>query len=73
MTAKERTGSLREFERPVPSRKISLVYRQARLKRGMLDAIAAQMIESLPPEGQLSKRQVKVISPGAGHFKPASP
>lgn len=45
-----RRERLRDFARPMPSREVSLVCRRTQYKRSILEALAAQVQEALPPE-----------------------
>lgn len=41
---------LRPFSKPIPSREVSLVYRRAQYKQGILEGLASEILSSLPPE-----------------------
>lgn len=69
LTKSEQNQNLRRFVPPAPSRKVSLVFHQARLKHSIIDAIAEQILECVPKQVQLSKEQVKIISPNDRHFE----
>lgn len=69
LTAKERKSNVRHFEKPVPSRKVSLVFHRARLKRALIDALAKAVLEHVPGSVILTNRDVRVLSPGSQHFE----
>lgn len=69
LTTAEQNHNLRSFESPVPSRKISLVFRQTKLKHSIIDAIASGILQAIPKQIKLTEEQVKIISPGVSHFK----
>ena len=62
--------NVRRFERPAPSRKVSLVFNHARLKRPIIEALKEQIVKNLPDSAYLSSgRDLKVVSPGEDHFE----
>lgn len=67
----ERAKSVVPFIKPTPTRKVSLVYHEARLKRSITEAMRTEIIESLPETVQsiAGLRQVKVLSPSDRYFE----
>ncbi|MBC7693259.1 MAG: LysR family transcriptional regulator [Methylotenera sp.] len=68
----EQKQNLRSFVQPGPTRKVSLVYHQSRLKQSIIDAIASSIVDSIPRQVFLTDDLVRVISPDSRHFVPAS-
>lgn len=71
LTAAEQNHQIRQFEKPLPSRKVSLVFHQARLKRSIIEALKESILESLPKEVFLpaAKGDLRVLSPNPDHFE----
>ena len=71
LNARERTANVRPFvaSGPTPSRKVSLVYHSARLKRSLIDAIAEQVESGLPAHLPRRSAGLKVLPPRRGHFQ----
>lgn len=71
LTSRERTHNVRPLAKPLPSRKVSLVFHHARLKRSLIEAIKTSVLEAVGdrviPVG--SKSDVRVLSPGPEHFE----
>lgn len=67
----EKNKNIRHFEKPFPSRKVSLVFHQARLKRTIIEALKEAILESLPDNVFLtsSKNDLRVLSMGLDHFE----
>jgi LysR family transcriptional regulator, hydrogen peroxide-inducible genes activator len=59
--AVERKDMLRDFEAPVPVRQISIVIHRQFLKKKLIDALKASVLESLPEE--LKNRQDEYVVP----------
>jgi LysR family hydrogen peroxide-inducible transcriptional activator len=67
----ERTKNIRAVEKPIPSRKVSLVFHQARLKRSIVEALQECIVASLPEQVFLTtaKQNLRVLSPSLEHFE----
>ena len=71
LDANERNKNTRALEKPVPSRKVSLVFHKARLKRSIVEALKETIIASLPDSVFLtsSGQNLRILSPGSEHFE----
>jgi LysR family hydrogen peroxide-inducible transcriptional activator len=71
LTPKERQRNVRPFEKPLPSRKISLVFHQARVKRAVIEALKESIQDALPEQIFLpaEKKGLRILSPGSEHFE----
>lgn len=71
LTTSEKTRNIRPFEKPTPSRKVSLVFHQARLKRSIVEALKESILAVLPEQVYLTtaKNELRVLSPGSDHFE----
>lgn len=66
----EKTKNIRHFQKPVPSRKISLVFHRAHLKRSIIEAMKVQILKVLPEDIFTTQSQnLKIVSPHADHFE----
>lgn len=67
----EQNKNIRPMAKPVPSRKISLVFHQARLKRSLIEAIKECTLKVLPDTVYLtsSGQDIRIVSPSAEHFE----
>ena len=54
------TGILKEFDSPVPSRKIRLVYSREYLKKNLIDAFAQEIKDAVPEELKQQKEELIV-------------
>jgi LysR family hydrogen peroxide-inducible transcriptional activator len=77
LSASERERHTVAFAKPVPSRKISLVFSRARAKRSIMEALRAEILSVLPdtvhaigahPRG-VKPGELKVISPADHYFE----
>ncbi len=70
LSAIEKTKNVRHFHKPFPSRKVSLVFHQAHLKRSLIEALRTAIAGSLPSEVFTTQSQgFKVLPPGPDHFE----
>lgn len=71
LTATEQTRNIRSLEKPVPARKVSLVFNKARLKRSIIDALKDKISQGLPDGVFLttSGRDFRVVSPAIEYFE----
>lgn len=71
LSASERAKNVRPIAKPVPSRKVSLVFHQARLKRSLIEALKTSIIEVLPEDVYLTTagKNIRVVPPGNDHFE----
>ncbi len=71
LTANERAHNVRHFDKPSPTRKVSLVFHRARLKRSIVEALKESVLQRLPNDvfPPQSGRSIKVLAPGADHFE----
>lgn len=61
---------VREFEKPVPTRKISFVFHRAHLKRSIMEALRAEILAALPDTVYRESRVgLKVLDPHADKFE----
>jgi LysR family hydrogen peroxide-inducible transcriptional activator len=71
LTSHEKAKNIRHFDKPLPSRKVSLVFHQARLKRSIVEALKDSIMASLPeqvfPAG--SRNDLRILSPSPDHFE----
>jgi hypothetical protein len=69
MTKPQRRQQVRFFAKPVPARKVSLVYHRARLKRPLVEALHHEILSCLPDGVFTSlKNGLKTVDPGEQHF-----
>lgn len=70
LTSSEKHKNIRPLEKPLPSRKVSLVFHQARLKRSVIEALKETIVSSLPDQVFLTstKSDLRVMSPSLDHF-----
>ena len=67
----EATHNIRSFEKPLPSRKVSLVFHHARLKRSAIEALKQTILGHLP-EGAIpagAHPGLRVLTPDPEHFE----
>ncbi len=71
LTPGERNKNVRHFDKPLPSRKVSLVFHQARLKRSIVEALAETISASLPDQvfTAHARGDLRVLSPNPDHFE----
>lgn len=61
--------NIRHFNKPIPTRKIGLIYHESHLKKALIDALAQSVLAHLPNEVFLSSHNsMKVFSPEMEHF-----
>jgi LysR family hydrogen peroxide-inducible transcriptional activator len=69
MTESQRRQQVRFFAKPVPVRKISLIFHRARLKRPLVEALHQEILSCLPDGIFTSlKTGLKTVNPGEQHF-----
>jgi LysR family hydrogen peroxide-inducible transcriptional activator len=69
MTESQRRHQVRFFTKPVPARKVSLVYHRARLKKPLVEALHDVILSGLPDGVFTSlKTGLKTVNPGDQHF-----
>ena len=71
LSSTEQLKFVRPLEKPVPSRKVSLVFHQSRLKRSIIDALKDSIMNSLPKSvfPTTSGHELRVLSPSLEHFE----
>lgn len=69
--AAERQANVRQLEKPLPARKVSLVFHRSRVKRSAIDALKSEIVASLPKNVFLTqgKGDLRVLSPGPEYFE----
>ncbi len=67
----EQKNNIRNLEKSVAARKVSLVFSKSRLKRSIIEALKEQICAQLPDGVFLttSARDFRIISPGPEHFE----
>jgi len=71
LSSREREINVRHFAKPLPSRKVSLVFHNTRLKRSLIDAIHSSVLEAVGDRViQVgAKTNIRVLSPSTDHFE----
>lgn len=73
LSAKEKVQNVRHFAKPVPTRKVSLVFHNAHLKRSLIEAIRESVLASVGERvilaGSGAKAGIRILSPGLEHFE----
>lgn len=71
LTPSEKTQVIRHFERPLPTRKISLVFNRSRLKRAVIEALFETLQSHLPAAilPVKARQDIRVLSPDLDHFE----
>ena len=61
--------NIRHFAKPLPTRKIGLLYHESRLKKALVEALRQSILDHLPNDVFLSSHQhLKVFAPESEHF-----
>lgn len=62
LSVSEKRQMVRPFQKPLPTREVSLIYRRDHWKMPILDALEKSIVESLPEElRKINKRNVEVV------------
>lgn len=61
LPSEEKRDHVREFEKPVPTREVSLIYRRDQWKLDILQVLEKTLLEKTPPELRVLQKQQAVI------------
>lgn len=71
LTPHERANNVRPLAKPLPARKVSLVFHRVRAKRALIEAVKASVLATVGdrviPAG--AKADIRVLSPSPEHFE----
>jgi LysR family hydrogen peroxide-inducible transcriptional activator len=73
LSPEQQMQQLKDFVEPIPTRKVSLVYHRAFLKKPLIEALHKTLQDHLPNGvlTQTTQAKVKVLDPGPQHFLPS--